>query len=130
MDNTAIIFDERNLHCIEINRNVNEIPNDTLDELLMNHQAYYKFDVLYENGNGDELFYNNMVDHPRLEEFVKADVDHLFRVVTRVHPKVGEKFGEAIMTKICENMGLPADLIEEFLHFANSKKSSRDHITN
>ena len=75
---------------------------------------------LYDDENDVCSFYENIADHPRLEEFVKADVDYMFRNIFGArcaNPKVSEKFTEMITAKIGEEAGLSTDLVEEFLHF-------------
>jgi len=128
MDNIAQIYDYANNHYININSETNQIPDETLDELLQNHEFYAKFDVLYDDAREECTFYESMVDHPRLNEFIRADVEYMFRDTFGArcqNPKISKGFEEAILSKLCEGIGLPTDLVEEFLHFTRSRKSAR-----
>lgn len=128
MNTTAVIHGQPDMRYVEIDGTTNQIPDETLEELLQNHESYFRFDVLYNDSNNECSFYESIANHPRLEEFVKADVDYMFRNAfgTRcTNPKVSEKFAEMMAAKIGEEAGLSADLVEEFLHFVNNRKSAR-----
>jgi len=128
MDNIARIYDYLNYHCVNISGETNQIPDRTLNKLLQKHKFYAEFDVLHVETNEKCSFYENMADHPRLDEFIKADVEYAFHSVfdTRCeNPEISKKIEEAILAKLCERIGFSPDLIEEFLHFTQNRKSAR-----
>jgi hypothetical protein len=91
------------------------------------------FDNYGENYDGSEeedpgiMFYDNMIDHPRFDEFMEIEINSIFDKIRDNHtnPRVYAKFTELLTKKLADEFGLSKDMFEEFLHFARNKKSSR-----
>lgn len=103
------------------------IPDATLDHVLKNALNFNDFDVYY-NEEDAMPFFDNMIDHPRFNEFMDAEVDKIFDNVERTNsdPRVFEKFKKSITRRMAEEFGITGDTFEEFLHFTQSKKSARN----
>lgn len=113
-----------------------DIPEVALDKMIKIKRNFSENVVYLNNGEhyeGDDYsgvpFYDVMVNHPKLDRFIKNEIEHILGYVKSIHrnPEIYEKFKEAMLTQIYEEAGLPVDLIEEFLCFANSKKSARSN---
>lgn len=104
------------------------IPDVVLDAMIQRYDCFSRCHIYFRDriSHPNISFYDHMIGHPRLDEFMKIEVNGIFNTIKErtTDPAVYEKFKEAILAKSHEESGL-GDVFEEFMHFANNRKSAR-----
>jgi len=109
---------------IEIDGDDHEIPGPILDQLSDGWGDYLNCRVYYDS-DLDEPFYQNMRNHPRLEEFMSTEADQFLANFEDVDPAITEKFTTILVSKI---MGVTVEEIEEFIDHRKNQKPAHSHL--
>lgn len=127
-DNTEFIEDNCNGNYIRTTRV--KMPDSFLDTFIHDRVDFSHIDVFYDDEDDNlGLFYDRISDHPRLEEFMSAEADHILSTFNDKHenPVIKEKFYSIMFNKITNKLGIEssAEQFEEFLDYKRSLKSAR-----
>lgn len=130
MENNAMINTEFDDWWIEITGESDEIPEDIINKLIEDSDLllgnFHRFDVMRIKPDGsikNTKLYEYMMDHPRLEELIKLEIMY---TLDDKNLEIRQKFFKYAADIIMEELGHTLEELEEFLVYANNRKSARN----
>ena len=103
------------------------VPDQFLKAFLNMRTDFSHIDVI--DANDSSTFYDHIVNHPMLEEFMAKEADQILDEFCDDHenPEVAQKFFRIMIGRVLAKLGHNStiDDFEEFLDYRQNRKSAR-----